>query len=375
MQNGPAGYSQPETGAPGEEIAGAGPTVDMARVEVVAPNFKRRLSGVTSTIIQLVPLQARMFGIATLGPGLPDSLPKMRWWQVFSLLRRPASGRRRIWHARRNVEMLAGLALRLVHAPLALVFTSASQRQHKAWTKFLIRRMDAVIATSRKTAAYLDVPNTVVMHGIDTARFAPPADRGAAKAAVGLDPAQAYVGCFGRVRHQKGTDLFVDAMIELLPSRPGWSAVVAGRTTASHAAFERDLRKRIADAGLDGRIQFVGEHSAIAPWYKALSLFVAPQRWEGFGLTPLEAMASGVPVVATDVGAFSELIPHGIAGTVIVRDDLAAMVEATGRFMDDAALRERASQEATVHVRDLFSLDREAQKLGSVYESVWARLP
>jgi len=350
------------------------PAPDMRRVEVVAPNFKRRLSGVTSTIIQLVPLQARMFGIATLGPGLPDTLPKMRWWQMFSLLRRPASGRRRIWHARRNVEMLGGLVLsRLCLAPLALVFTSASQRRHKAWTKFLIRRMDAVIATSRKTAAYLEVPNTVVMHGVDTAKFSPPADPGEAKAAVGLDPAQAYVGCFGRIRHQKGTDLFVDAMIRLLPARPGWSAVIAGRTTASHAAFERELRERVAEAGLEGRILFVGEHPDIARWYRALSLFVAPQRWEGFGLTPLEAMATAVPVVAADVGAFSELIPEGDAGTVVARDDLAALAGATARFMDDEALRERGAQAALSHVRTLFSLEREAEGIRSVYESVWKK--
>lgn len=358
----------------GGTAAGKSPAVDMREIEVVAPNFKRRLSGVTSTIIQLVPLQARMFGIATLGPGLPDTLPKMRWWQVFSLLRRPASGRRRVWHARRNVEMLGGLVLkRVCLAPLVLVFTSASQRRHKAWTKFLIRRMDAVIATSRKTAAYLEVPNTVVMHGIDTAKFSPPADGEEAKRAVGLDPHQAYAGCFGRVRHQKGTDLFVDAMIQLLPARPGWSAVIAGRTTASHAAFERELKERVAQAGLEGRILFVGEHPDIARWYKALSLFVAPQRWEGFGLTPLEAMATCVPVVAADVGAFSELIPEETAGTVIARDDLAAMIDATARFMDDGALRERASQAALAHVQDRFSLEREAEGIRSVYESVWSR--
>ena len=82
---------------------------DLAQVEVIAPNFKKRLSGVTSTIVQLVPLQEKTIGIATLGPGLPDFLPKLRWWQVFGLWRRPASGRKRIWHARRNVEMIGGI--------------------------------------------------------------------------------------------------------------------------------------------------------------------------------------------------------------------------------------------------------------------------
>jgi len=350
------------------------PAVDMRRIEAVAPNFKRRLSGVTSTIIQLVPLQAAEIGIATLGPGLPDSLPKMRWWQVFCLFRRPTSGGRRIWHARRNVEMLAGVVLRdVLRAPLKLVFTSASQRRHKAWTKFLIRRMDAVVATSRKTAAYLEVPNTVIMHGIDLAKFAPPADSDAAKVAVGLDPALSYVGCFGRVRHQKGTDLFVDAMIALLPKYPGRSAVIAGRATAENKGFESDLKEKVRRAGLADRILFVGEHKDIERWYRSLSLFVAPQRWEGFGLTPLEAMATGVPVVAADVGAFSELIASGETGVVIERDNLDMMTEAVGRLMDDEAGRSKAAGAALQRARGAFPLKGEAERLIALYRDLTGR--
>src|SRR5690606_17471496 len=323
----------------------AGKPVALSRVHVIVPNFKKRLSGVTSTIIQLVPLQAEKIGIATLGPGLPDHLPKLRWWQVPGLLRRPAGAPQRIWHARRNPEMLAGVVLRDVfRAPLKLVFTSASQRHHKRWTRFLIRRMDRVIATSRKTAAYLTVPNTVIMHGIDTARFCPPADRAEAARAVGLDPAQLYAGCFGRVRRQKGTDLFVDSMIDLLPSHPGWSALVAGRATPEHRAFEDDLKARVARAGLSDRILFVGEHRDIERWYRALSCYVEPQRREGYGLTLLEAMASGVPVEATDVGAFSELVEDGVTGTIVPRDDLAAMNSAADKWMGDDAARAVAAQ-------------------------------
>jgi len=345
--------------------------VDMARVRVVVPNFKRRLSGVTSTIVQLVPLQQRMIGMATLGPGLPDRLPKIAWWQVPALLRQPDGAPVRVWHARRNVEMLAGLILRHVfRAPLRLVFTSASQRVHTRWTRFLIRRMDRVIATSRKTAAYLTVPNTVIMHGIDTARFCPPADRAEAARAVGLDPAQLYVGCFGRVRRQKGTDLFVDAMIELLPRHPGWSAVVAGRATPQHRAFEDELKARAARAGLGQRILFVGEHRDIERWYRALSLYVAPQRWEGFGLTPLEAMASGVPAVAADVGAFRELIEPGRTGTVVPADDLAAMVAAVEPYLADPALAARHGQNGRDHVMARFQLRGEAERLVGIYEEL-----
>lgn len=355
----------------GADAPAPAPRVDMARVRVVVPNFKRRLSGVTSTIVQLVPLQRHMIGMATLGPGLPGHLPRMAWWQVPALIARPAGAHARVWHARRNVEMLAGIFLRhVLRAPLRLVFTSASQRVHTRWTRFLIRRMDKVIATSRKTAAYLEVPNTVVMHGIDTARFCAPADRAEAARAVGLDPGQRHVGCFGRVRRQKGTDLFVEAMIELLPRHPGWSAVVAGRATAQHKAFEDELKARVDAAGLGQRILFVGEHRDIERWYRALSLYVAPQRWEGFGLTPLEAMASGVPVVAADVGAFSELIEPGGTGAVVPADDLAAMIAAVEPYLADPALAARQGQNGRAHVEARFELAGEARTLVGIYEEL-----
>lgn len=348
---------------------------DMRDVEVIAPNFKRRLSGVTSTIIQLVPVQNRLGQkVATLGPGLPDTLPKMRWRDLPALWTPPREKPFRIWHARRNLEMLPSIIMRdLLRMKLKLVFTSASQRRHTGWTKFLISRMDAVIATSAKTAAYLEVPSTVVMHGIDTERFSPPTDKAAAKSALGLDPAQKYVGCFGRVRHQKGTDLFVDAMIRLLPGRPDWSAIIAGRATAKHVAFETELKDKVRAAGLSDRILFVGEHTNINDWYRALDLFIAPQRWEGFGLTPLEAMASGVPVVATDVGAFSELIVEGQTGTLIAKDDLEAMITASAALMDADAGRLKAGDRARFQAAERFTIELEAGNVANVYRSITGR--
>lgn len=348
-------------------------TLAVRRVYVIAPNFKRRLSGVTSTIIQLLPLQAKMIGIASLGPGLPSNLPKLHWWQLPGLLLKPEGKPFRIWHARRNPEMLAGIVLKyILRAPLRLVFTSASQRHHTRYTRWLIRQMDAVIATSHKTASYLKVKSTVITHGVDTIRFSPPLAKNAAVSAVGLDPSQFYVGCFGRVRHQKGTDLFVDAMIRLLPDRPHWTGIIAGRTTASHAAFEAELRQRVERAGLSKRILFLGEQTEIPSYYRALTLFVAPQRWEGFGLTPLEAMSSAVPVIATDVGAFSELIEPGITGTIVPPDNLDAMCSAVSLWMDDNLRRNIASTAALDLIQSKFQLEGEAAKIFTVYQALWS---
>ena len=339
---------------------------------VIAPNFKRRLSGVTSTIVQLVPLQARTIAIATLGPGLPDTLPKLHGRDLPKLWRKPKTRPFRIWHARRNVESLAGVFMRdVLRMPLKLVFTSASQRQHTRWTRFLISRMDAVVATSERTASYLRVPSTVIMHGIDLERFHPAPDKAEAKRGVGLDPQLKTIGCFGRIRRQKGTDLFVDAMIDLLPAHPGWNAVVAGRATAEHQDFLADLKDRVAKTGLAGRILFVGEHNPIAPWYQALDLFIAPQRWEGFGLTPLEAMASGLPVVATDVGAFSELIVDDVTGCVVKAGDAAAIIAATQPYLADPDRLAHGGRAALAHVQENFALQREADQLANVYGKLW----
>jgi len=348
--------------------------VDIRDIEIIAPNFKRRLSGVTSTIIQLVPVQ-RALGqkIAVLGPGLPATLPSIRFRDLIQLWRAPAGRTCRVWHARRNVEMLPAILLRdFLRMNIRIVFTSASQRRHTGWSKFLIRRMDAVIATSGKTADYLDVPNTVILHGIDTERFHPPLEKAETKQALGLDPSKRYAGCFGRVRHQKGTDLFVDSMIALLPGRPDWCAIVAGRATGPHLAFEAQLKERVAKAGLSDRILFVGEHTNIPEWYRALDLFIAPQRWEGFGLTPLEAMASSVPVVAADVGAFSELIGDD-TGLLIPAGDLKAMADGAALFMDDPARLAAAGANGLARVSQNFAIEGEARAIGAIYENLMRR--
>jgi mannosyltransferase len=347
-------------------------TIDMRRVEVVAPNFKKRLSGVTSTIVQLVPLQAKRIGIATLGPGLPDTLPKMRWSQVPALLRRPEGRPFRIWHARRNTEMVVGILLRdVLRAPMKLVFTSAAQRHHKPFTKWLIRRMDAVVATSARSGSFLEVPHRVIMHGIDTERFHPARTSEDEFTAAGL-PGRFAVGCFGRIRHQKGTDLFVEAMVALLPEFPDWTAVVTGRVTAEHQAFADELREKVEKAGLSDRILFLGEVPSVDQWYRRLSLYVAPSRNEGFGLTPLEAMASGTPVVASDAGAYRELIEEGVTGAVVPAGDGAALTDAIRGYIADPLICERQGAAGRKCVAQYFALEREVAAICEVYEELWS---
>lgn len=336
---------------------------------IVAPNLKRRLSGVTATVVRLIPVQARMIDIRATGPGLPADVPHIPLMRAATLPR----DRWRVWHARRNTEMALGLILRrLLRRRYRLLFTSAAQRRHTGFTRWLIRQQDALIATSPQAAGYLERPATVILHGVDTDVFHPAPDRAALRARLGMDPDAVLIGCFGRIRAQKGVDLLVQAGLELLPSRPRVQIIFTGRITPDNRTFADDLQARIKAAGLDGRIRFLGE----LPWdqviahYQALDLFAAPARWEGFGLTPLEAAACAVPTVAARVGAYEALIRDGQTGSLVPKDDAPALTAALARWLDDDAGRAAAGQAARAHVTANHAIEGEARAIVDVYRSL-----
>ncbi len=337
-------------------------------IEVIAPNLKRRLSGVTATIVRLLPIQARSIRIVATGPGLPAHVPCVPLWSVIRM-----SGRAiRVWHARRNTEMLMGLLLRhVLRKRLKLVFTSASQRHHTRYTRLLISGMDDVVATSHKSATYLRRSSRVIMHGIDAGTFRPPRDRRAHRRSLGL-PENVTIGCYGRIRRQKGTDVFVDAMLDVLPQHAGVTALVMGRAAHKHGPFLQDLREKVAQAGLRDRILFLPEVPVeeMPRWYQALDLLVAPQRWEGFGLTPLEAMACGVPVIATTVGAFDEMVSEGETGSLIPPGDAERMRAAVEAALASPATLQRWSAAARRHVEERFRIEDEAAALNALYREL-----
>jgi mannosyltransferase len=344
-------------------------------LDVIAPNFKRRLSGVTSTVVRLVPIQAQDMEIAACAPEMPDEVPNLPWPALLTMARRGPSGHR-VWHARRNVEMIAGLALKyLLGKRLRLLFTSASQRHHTGLTKWLIRRMDGIVATSAKTAGYLERDATVIHHGINTEDFSPTQDRAALRQRLGLPADAVIAGCYGRIRAQKGTDAFVLAMMDQMAVHPDLVAVGMGRATDPYKAYEDDLKAQVAARGLSNRVLFLPEVPVweMADWYRALDLYVAPQRWEGFGLTPLEAMACGVPVLATRVGAFEELIAPAETGLLVDPDDIPALAKSAGELLDDRAGLAAMGQTARDHVLAHFRIEGEAQALIEIYRDLLSR--
>jgi mannosyltransferase len=338
------------------------------RLQLIVTNLHWRYSGVTATNRMVAPKLAQQFRAAWLGSDAPDGIARMglacllKFW----LRRAPV-----IWHARRNNEMIAGVALKALGWPLKLVFTSAAQRHHTWITRWLIGQMDAIIATSEASASYLKRTATVVTHGVDADRYAPPADRAAAFAQAGL-PGRYAIGCFGRVRAQKGTDLFVDAMCELLPQFPDFTAVIVGAITPDQIGFADELKKKIDAAGLSSRIVITGELpiEQVERWYQRLTIYAFTSRNEGFGLTLIEAMSVGAALVATRAGAAEIAVEDGVTGVLVPTDDAKALAAALEPLLRDPAAASAMGERGRQRVLDRFSLDAEANGIAAVYRTL-----
>lgn len=351
--------------------------------EVIVTNMKKRYTGVSGTINALLPVQARSFSMGFVGqdlPGaqqakseVPDHFDYLTAWQAIWASRKALpDGRPRIWHVRRDPEMMLAIFLRdALRLPIKIVFTSAAKHRHSWFPRWLISKMDGVIATTPEAASF--VPNTtrVVFHGASLNRFMPPPSKADEWQRTGL-PGKYGIGVFGRIRPTKGTDIFVDAMIEVLPQFPEFTAIITGQALAEHADYKQAMEDKIRAAGLADRIIFLGNLPAdeIPRWYRNVSIMVACPRYEPFGITPLEAMASGCAVVASRTGAFEYIVQPGETGELVPTGDAKALASAVKMLMQNPDKAEAMGRAGRERVTAEFSIEKEAEGIAQVYRAV-----
>ena len=233
---------------------------------------------------------AKMFRAAWLGSHAPEGISRMGVADLPKLWRRQTP---LIWHARRNNEMIAGVMLRALGWPLKLVFTSAAQRHHSWMTRWLIRRMDAIIATIRLSASFLkrrrrssrtaSTPIDMRRRSIAPRHLRKPRCRAATRSAASAACARKRAAMCSSMR-------CAGCCRAIRISQPSWS----GRSCPSNSLCERP-EKRIEAAGLQSRIVITGELAIeeVQRWYQRLTIYAFTSRNEGFGLTLIEAMAAG----------------------------------------------------------------------------------
>ncbi|MFE0737560.1 glycosyltransferase [Streptomyces sp. NPDC058855] len=227
----------------------------------------------------------------------------------------------------------------------------------RAWERFGARWADRILCVSeaeRRTgeAAGVTAAWSVVHNGVDVARFAsdgPP-----------RNPAPTVV-CVGRLCRQKGQDVLLAA----------WPAVLADVPTARLVLVGDGPDGDRLRAAAGPSVRFTGAVDDTAPWYRAADVVVLPSRWEGMALAPLEAMASGRPVVVGDVDGARESLPPAHAPLCLVPpEDPAALAAALGRLLGRPELRERLGREAREHVLSSFDVRRTGAAVAELYREL-----
>jgi glycosyltransferase involved in cell wall biosynthesis len=181
--------------------------------------------------------------------------------------------------------------------------------------------------------------------------YALPADK-VRVATPGVDPAPLVPGsdagshllCVGAVIPGKGHDLLAEALAAI-PDLP-WSCVCAG-TLDRDPGFAGQIRQQAAEYGLDGRMRLVGPRTGdrLDALYAAAGLLVLPSRGETYGMVVTEALARGIPVLATEVGGVPEALGHapdgGRPGILVEPDEPAALAGALRAWLSEPELRHR----------------------------------
>jgi mannosyltransferase len=333
---------------------------DASRALVVHPHFHRRYTGITRHVENVVPELARELETRAIGSHFGASLPRIHWGELLGRLRREPV----VWHAHRNNEMLVGMLLRLWGRQVRLVFTRHTSKAPSTFTRWLARSADALVALTSEVAEAMGMPSTIVSHGIDLARFQPPADREEAWRKLGLG-GRYGVGVVGRIRKEKGQGDFIEAIRPLLPTAPEWRAVLVGLAKGAEQQWVESLSQ-----GLGDRLVLAGEQSVIQPWYQGFSILVHPSYLEGYSLVHVEAMASGCCVVASRLKYLDTLIEHGRTGFFFEPGDVRGMRELLAMLMREPERALAVGRNAAEHARSHCGIAHEAHALRDLYLSL-----
>jgi len=223
------------------------------------------------------------------------------------------------------------------------------------------------------------VATEVIHNGVDLERFTqrPASSRAALRARIGAENRFLFL-TVGGIEPRKGSAELIEAMGELRRTLapPPVLAVVGGHSFQDYGAYREDVLARAESLGLEfgSDVVLLGTvaDEELPLWYRTADALAFPSRKEGWGLAVLEAMASGLPVVATDIPVFREYLVAGRDALLVAPGDPAALADAMGTMTMDAELRARL-RVAGARVAGRFPWEDTARRHQLVYERLVQR--
>jgi L-malate glycosyltransferase len=311
------------------------------------------------------------------GEGFPaHGVPMRGTWDLASALR-IASITRAIrphvvhWHAAR-AHALGAIAARFAPGPKRVLSRRVDFRVRGSLGSRLLYSLpvEAIVAISdgvKEALVQSGIPRDgvrVIPSGIDFAPYETPFDRVAARARLGIEPEQVLaIQVAALAPHKSQTTLLKSAAL-LLEGSPRLVIWIAG---------EGDLRDSLtaehARLGLGDRVRFLGFRDDIPDLLRAADLFVSSSYLEGLGTSILDAMAAGLPVVATRVGGVPEIVKDGETGILVPPRDPESLAHAMARLADDSGMRDRLGSNGRSLALS-FDADRTASRTRELYLEV-----
>jgi glycosyltransferase involved in cell wall biosynthesis len=239
-----------------------------------------------------------------------------------------------------------------------------------------------LLAVSAATRAHhigqgIDADKTFVAYnGVDPTRFHPRPATGRLHRELAVASDAMLIGTIGQLVLRKGHDVLAEAASLLAREFPQAHYVIVGErySTKDEAREHEDqLRQKFAEGALAGRAHFLGVRPDIPEIMSELTLLAHPARQEPLGRVLLEAAASGVPVVATDVGGTSEIFPPG-AAILVPPNDPPALAAALRTLLEDGELRQRLAATALLRAHDRFVVSIAAAELARHYLAAISRV-
>ena len=214
----------------------------------------------------------------------------------------------------------------------------------------------------------------VVYNGVDLEHFAPRQPTGLLHNSLGIDHNMRLIGSIGQIGMRKGLDTLFKAAQTFISETDDVHLLIVGQRHSEKQEsieFEANLHQLASSIALNGRVHFLGWQADIARLMNELSLLVHAARQEPFGRVLLEAAASGVPVVATDVGGTCEIFPSNCpAAKLVPVDDANALASAVAEVLSDSKLHTKMSNASRLRATEAFDVRFSATRIAEHYRDV-----
>ncbi len=293
---------------------------------------------------------------------------------LVALIRRSAA---RLVHAHLfDAGVYASLAARIARVPVVCTLHGRVDVSHDdpylaAKRRILDRRRNRIVFVSESlrrwyagAAPLRRAPTRVVHNGIDLDAFAPGRDP-TLRRELGLADDELLVGAVGNIRPAKdyATLLRAAALLREQGARVHWVVVGEG-----DCVLERQLLEERAALGLEATVTFAGFRADVPAVLRGLDVYVSSSSSEGFSLTTVQAMASGLPVLATRCGGPEEIVDDGATGVLVPPSSPRALADALARLLADPRLRASLGRSGRAAASARFALER----MVAGYEAVYA---